>query len=186
MVPPVAWANAPPCRQSASGAASIRVVKKMEFDFISVWTVVIVVRIRGNAKPIPPASPASQGRTTPARPIPRTFGHGPPTLPAQKRKLQGPGCKRKCFHLDGSIYFAAKAELAFCTPRRFASAGRGRGADRSWSACAPAPLSHQSRRFLQKPICHLHAPPHRGKRQGEFCLTLKHACDRRLPRGGGI
>jgi hypothetical protein len=36
----------------------------------------------------------------------------------------------------------AKAELAFRTPRRFAFTRRVRGADRSWSAGAPTPLSH--------------------------------------------
>jgi hypothetical protein len=42
-------------------------------------------------------------------------------------------------------HLPAKAELPFRTPRRFAFTLCKRCADRSWSACAPAPLSHPPR-----------------------------------------
>ena len=51
------------------------------------------------------------------------------------------GCETKLFPWGDPACFRAKAELAFRTPRRFARKARPRKYARSWSACAPAPLS---------------------------------------------
>jgi hypothetical protein len=59
----------------------------------------------------------------------------------QKRSISDVGCQIELLQPGERVWFTAKAELAFRTPRRFASNLRNLGADRSWSACATAPLS---------------------------------------------
>jgi hypothetical protein len=51
--------------------------------------------------------------------------------------------------------FACQSGTPFRTPRRFAFTLRNPSADRSWSARAPAPLSHRPDRFLAEdcPTC---------------------------------
>jgi hypothetical protein len=57
-------------------------------------------------------------------------------------------CETEFFQLGDNASFRPKAELSFRTPRRFARNTRRRKAGRSWSACAPAPLSRSPPAFL--------------------------------------
>jgi hypothetical protein len=63
------------------------------------------------------------------------------SIPDQAAGTKPPGCETTFFKLGDNACIQAKAELAFRTPRRFAFRADSRGADRSWSAGATAPLS---------------------------------------------
>jgi hypothetical protein len=91
-------------------------------------------------------------RRLPGRPVPPQGWRG------RKRSRVGIGLIRwdtKLFKLGDKGCVQGKAELAFRTPRRFAFRACRRGADRSWSAGATAPLSRSRPAFCPgtyKPI----------------------------------